>query len=80
MSAVPQLERHCGSWVIVSRADGKAVFETFNRKTAERVDQERYEVLTAQQWLGRLNRPITEIDDGMGGTYRPGVILSAESK
>jgi len=28
--------------------------------------------------LDILSEPITEIDDGMGGRYRPGVILSVE--
>jgi hypothetical protein len=56
MAPVPRLERHCGSWIIVSRATGAAVLETFERRTAEAVNQRAYEVLTAAQWLGRLNR------------------------
>ena len=52
---VPPLERHCGSWIIVSKATGKPVFETFNRSTAEKVDFGAYEVLTAAQWLARFN-------------------------
>lgn len=55
---IPPLERHCGSWVIVSRETGEAVFETFTRKVAERVRQDRYEVLTALQWLARVNQRI----------------------
>lgn len=57
---IPELEPYCGSWIIVSRATGKSVLETFNRSTAERVNQERYEVLTAAQYLGRFNRAVRE--------------------
>lgn len=53
---IPNLERHCGSWIVVCRATGTPVFETFSRATAERVNQSRYEVLTAAQWLTRFNR------------------------
>jgi hypothetical protein len=53
--AVPDLERHCGSWVIVRRATGESVFETFSRATAQAVNQRNYEVITALQWLVRLN-------------------------
>lgn len=52
---VPTLEAHCGSWVVVNRATGKAVFETFERSTAQAINTERYEVLTAARWLGRIN-------------------------
>ena len=52
---VPELEPHCGSWIVVSRDSGAPVFETFTRSMAERVNQTKYEVLTAAQWLGRLN-------------------------
>jgi len=63
MQPIPELERHCGSWIIVDRATGESVFETFERATAERVNQDRYEVLTALQWHVRFNnsiRPITQ--------------------
>lgn len=52
---VPPLERHCGSWIVVSRETGKPVLETYNRATASAINQARYEVLTAAQWLGRFN-------------------------
>lgn len=55
MTRVPDLEPHCGSWIVVSRVTGRPVLETFERRTAEAVDQDRYEVLTAAQWLGRFN-------------------------
>lgn len=52
---IPELEHHCGSWIIVDRQTGKAVLETFNRKTAEAVNQDKYKVLTALQYLTSLN-------------------------
>ena len=54
MSAVPNLEHHCGSWVVVDRATGQSVLETFDRKTAEAINQDRYQVLTALQYLAAL--------------------------
>lgn len=60
MAAVPPLERHCGSWVVISRATGRPVLETFERRTAERINQAAYEVVTAAQWLARFNRQIKE--------------------
>lgn len=53
---IPQLEPHCGSWIVISRATGKAVLETFERRTAEAINQSAYEVLTAAQWLTELNK------------------------
>lgn len=53
--SIPDLEPHCGSWVAVSRATGLPVLETFERATAERINQAAYEVLTAAQWLARFN-------------------------
>lgn len=57
---IPDLEPHCGSWTIVRRATGEAILETFERTTAERVNQERYEVLTTLQWLIRFNARIKQ--------------------
>jgi len=55
---VPNLERHCDSWVVVSRKTGESVMETYNRATAERINQGAYEVVTAQRWLVRVNQEI----------------------
>ncbi len=60
MTIVPPLPRHCGSWVIVNRATGESVLETFSRAVAERVNQDSYEVMTAAEWLGRVNRKVRE--------------------
>ena len=56
MATIPELEHHCGSWIVVSRVTGKPVLETFSKAVAEAVNQEGYEVLTALQWLCRFNQ------------------------
>lgn len=53
---IPELEHHCGSWVVVDREMGGAVLETFSRSVAEAVNLERYEVMTALEYLAALNR------------------------
>lgn len=52
---VPDLEPHCGSWIVVSKASGQPVLETFSRDVAECVNQGAYRVVTAMQWLGEFN-------------------------
>lgn len=46
------------SWIIVSRATGKPVLETFSARVAGAVDRGRYEVLTALDWLQRFNASV----------------------
>jgi hypothetical protein len=46
------------SWIIMSRATGRPVLETFSSRTAGAVDRARYEVLTALQWLQRFNASV----------------------
>lgn len=60
MAAIPPLERHCGSWIVVDRATGKGVLETFSRKVAEAINQDRYEVITTATWLARVNASIKD--------------------
>lgn len=56
---VPELEPHCGSWIVLK--EGKPIYETFDRRTAERAaGSPDLEVLTAAQWLARLNCTIRE--------------------
>ena len=55
MQTLPELEHHCGSWIVVSRATGKAVAEIFERRNVERVNLDKYEIQTAAQWLAKLN-------------------------
>ena len=62
---LPPLEPHCGSWIIVSRATGAPVLETWQASIAAKVNRAAYEVFTAAQWLGSLNgsaRPCARFD------------------
>ncbi len=59
MTRAPDLEPHCGSWIIVDA--GEPVVETWSRDYADRIagrEMPGVEVLTAAQWLGRLNASI----------------------
>jgi hypothetical protein len=51
---IPELEEHCGSWV-VSRLDGEVVGEFFDRRIVERFDPKKVIIETAMQYLGRIN-------------------------
>jgi hypothetical protein len=57
---IPNLEPFCGSWIVVSRETGNPVLETYSRDTAEKINQEKYEVLTAYQWLMRFNKEVKQ--------------------
>lgn len=46
------------SWVIVENATGKAVFETFNKKTADAINTDKYKAMTALSYLVGLNAKI----------------------
>ena len=48
------------SWVIVSRETGAAVFETFYRSTADKVNTAKYAVVPIGEYLVDLNRRIKE--------------------
>jgi hypothetical protein len=43
------------SWVIVDKATGRAVFETFRASIADKVNTTRYEVVPILEWLHRVN-------------------------
>ena len=58
MNEVPELEHHCGSWIISRKSDGKSVLETFSREIAEKINTEKYTIETALQYLCRINRKI----------------------
>mgnify|MGYP000892677585 CR=1 FL=1 len=45
----------CNSWIIVSRATGKPVLETYSPTVVAAVNIQAYEVLTALAWLQRFN-------------------------
>jgi hypothetical protein len=55
---VPDLEPHCGNWIIVRRATGESVLETYSPDVARAVNQSAYAVFTAAQWLGAFNTAI----------------------
>lgn len=53
----PALEPHCGSWTIIRRDTGKPMTETWLPDFAARMAaDDRWEVLTTANWLGRYNR------------------------
>lgn len=54
---VPDCEPWCNSWVVVSKATGKPVLETWSQAVAEKVNGDAYTVLTAHQWLVSINSP-----------------------
>ncbi len=56
--AVPELEHHCGSWVVTRKSDDAVIGEFFHRSTVECVNQARYRVETALQYLARLNESL----------------------
>jgi hypothetical protein len=51
----PTLPPGCGSWIVVRKGTLEAVYETWSRSVAEKVDAERYTVLTALDYLQRFN-------------------------
>jgi hypothetical protein len=57
---IPNLPRGCGSWVVVSKETGEAVLETYSKKVAQAVNQSSYDVVTALEWLYRINQRETE--------------------
>lgn len=48
----------CNSWIIVSRETDKPVLEIYLKSIADKVNTEKYEVLTAHDYLCRLNESL----------------------
>lgn len=44
------------SWVIVDKATGKALLETFSPRVAEAINTARYKAVPILEWLQSLNR------------------------
>ena len=44
------------SWVIVRKSNGAAIFETFEKRTAEAINLNVYDVVPILQYLQGLNR------------------------
>jgi hypothetical protein len=53
---IPELERHCGSWICTSPTG--QVREFFDRSNAEVAKRNGWTVETAAQYLGRINSAI----------------------
>jgi len=53
---IPELPRGCGSWIVLDR-NGTAVLEVFaaDRETAERIDANRYAVVSSAEYLAHIN-------------------------
>lgn len=54
-NALRETQMKAASWVIVRKADGKAIFETFNEKTIQGMNAERYEAVPILTYLQNLN-------------------------
>lgn len=48
--------RHPASWAIVDKTTGRAVFETFNPRTAAAINPARYSAVPIGEYLASLNR------------------------
>lgn len=59
MATIPTLERHCNSWIVVHPKTGGALCETYSRTKAQDCADHGLEVLTAAQWLARVNTKAT---------------------
>ncbi len=46
------------SWIVVDKETGKAVMETFSETTAAAIRRDKFEVLTAYEYLCKLNAKI----------------------
>ena len=46
------------SWIIVNKATGQAVFETFNENTAKAINTRLYEAIPILEYLQQLNRSL----------------------
>lgn len=50
----------CNSFIAVSRATGKPVGEFYSLAIVGNINTEKYEVLTAYEWLVRFNHEVKE--------------------
>jgi hypothetical protein len=51
---IPELEPHCGSWVVSRKAGGAVIGEFFARSTVERFNPTTCRVETTAQYLARI--------------------------
>ncbi len=52
---IPELGRFDGSWVVIERATGNVIWEIFDRRTAEAINQSKYHLMTIGDYLGYQN-------------------------
>jgi hypothetical protein len=50
------------SWIVVSRASGLPVLETYSQNLVAKINTNKYEVLTALEWLQRFNKQVAAED------------------
>ena len=55
------------SWVVVSKETGNAVFETFDRGVADKVNLNKYRVVPILEWLGGFNARVRAAADKKSG-------------
>ena len=60
LSTVDQMGRKVASWVVIEKATGDAVLETFSIDTAKAINLEKYDVLPKYDYLIALNKRIKE--------------------
>ncbi|MNE14257.1 hypothetical protein D3C81_1720140 [compost metagenome] len=56
MIHIPDLPHHCNSWIVIEKATGKAVCETWNREYLKCFDSDKVEIKTAADHLASLNK------------------------
>lgn len=56
MIPIPDLPHHCNSWIVIEKATGKAVCETWNREYLKCFDPAKAEIKTAADHLASLNK------------------------
>lgn len=54
--ALPPLPPGCGSWIVSRKDTGEVVGEFFSARTVGRIDQTRFNVESALDYLARINR------------------------
>ena len=48
------------SWIVVDKATGKAVLETFSQRVADAINRDKYIVKTSHEYLCELNEALNE--------------------
>ena len=52
---------YCNSWIITDKK-GNAIFETYNKKIANKINKKKYNVYTAYDYLVMFNKKIEFLD------------------